>query len=73
MSMLEKDEVLGLTKLFHANRHTTVPADVRRLLNIFSKGSFKLLWLYDNRVKRIYIKVTKPSTATFNAKPWPQR
>lgn len=66
----EKDEVLGLTKLFHENRHTTIPADVRRKLNIFKNGSYKLLWRYDPINKHIYINMSKEDVGSYDATPY---
>jgi len=64
------DEVLGLTKLFHENRHTTIPADVRRKLNIFKDELYKFLWCYDSINKRVYINVSKEEAGSYDATPY---
>ena len=69
--MIEEDEYLGLTKLFHKNRHITVPSEVRKKLRILNEGTFKLLWLFDKEEKRVYVKVSKPSLGSYDTTPWP--
>ncbi len=63
--------MLGLSKLFHKNRHTTVPAEVRRNLGILNEGNFKLLWVYDRSSDRIYVKVSGPPLGSFDVTPYP--
>ena len=66
-----EDEMLGLTQLFSKNRHITVPADVRTKLNILNEGIFKFLWLFDKNTKQVYIKVSKPTSGSYDTTPYP--